>query len=86
MTDTQPAPAEPSTPPSGIPPMGGAAGSGSLRDYFSNWMARVRAGDTGALPVIARASAEPTMMVMTMSSADQCPNMRGPLRRSSARP
>ena len=41
---------------------------------------------SGALPVMARASADPTMMVTTMSRADQCPNMRGPLMRSRISP
>jgi len=48
MTDTHPAPAAPTA-----APKAAASGSGSFRDYVSNWLARVRAGDTGALPVIA---------------------------------
>jgi D-xylose transport system permease protein len=51
MTDSNPAPQSSESGPAPIPAIVPAAGS--LKDYVSNWIARVRAGDTGALPVIA---------------------------------
>jgi D-xylose transport system permease protein len=51
MTDSNPAPQASESGPAPIPAIVPAAGS--LKDYVSNWIARVRAGDTGALPVIA---------------------------------
>jgi len=51
MTDTNPAPQN-GAPPS-IPTVAGLSSASTLGDYFNNWIVRVRAGDTGALPVIA---------------------------------
>ena len=51
MTDSNPAPQASESGPAPIPAIVPAAGS--LKDYVNNWIARVRAGDTGALPVIA---------------------------------
>lgn len=50
MTDTKPA----DTPaPAPIPVVAGITSSSTMGEYFSNWIVRIRAGDTGALPVIA---------------------------------
>ena len=50
-----PTPASPASTPgsSSIPAVAGLSDSGTLRDYFNNWLARLRAGDTGAMPVVA---------------------------------
>jgi len=50
-----PTPASPASAPgsSSIPAVAGLSDSGTLRDYFNNWLARLRAGDTGAMPVVA---------------------------------
>lgn len=54
MADTNSAaPETGSAPATPIPTIAGISENSSLRDYFVNWIARVRAGDTGALPVIA---------------------------------
>ncbi|HEX4298897.1 MAG TPA: sugar ABC transporter permease [Devosia sp.] len=59
MTDNQPA-ATPTPAPEaaallggGIPEAAAITSSSTLTEYFRNWLVRVRAGDTGALPVIA---------------------------------
>ncbi|HVW91884.1 MAG TPA: sugar ABC transporter permease [Devosia sp.] len=52
MTNTDPVSNTPPATP-GIPTVAGLSGSSTLGDYFRNWGSRVRAGDTGALPVIA---------------------------------
>ena len=51
MTDSNPAPQANGSGPAPIPAI--IPATGSFNDYVSNWIARVRAGDTGALPVIA---------------------------------
>jgi len=53
MTDTNPVPNGDQTPPATpIPAIAGLSSSSTLGDYFRNWIVRVRAGDTGVLPVI----------------------------------
>ena len=52
---TDPTPASPASGPanSPIPAVAGLSNASTLRDYFNNWLARLRAGDTGAMPVVA---------------------------------
>jgi D-xylose transport system permease protein len=52
MTDTNPAPQGEPTPAAPIPNVAGLTSASTLGDYFNNWIIRVRAGDTGVLPVI----------------------------------
>ena len=51
MTDTNPTPSNPGSGPAPIAAI--VPTTGTLGEFFTNWIARVRAGDTGALPVIA---------------------------------
>ena len=51
MTNTNPAPQASESGPAPIPAI--VPATGNFSDYATNWIARVRAGDTGALPVIA---------------------------------
>ena len=53
MADPNPAPQVGTPPAAAIPTVTALPTAGTLRDAFSNWIARVRAGDTGALPVVA---------------------------------
>jgi len=53
MADTNPAPNGDQTPPAApIPVVAGLSSTSTLGDFFNNWIIRVRAGDTGVLPVI----------------------------------
>ena len=52
MTDSHPAPPPQASTPAPVPNVARLTSASTLSEYFSNWLARVRAGDTGALPVI----------------------------------
>jgi len=53
MADSNPAPNGDQTPPAApIPVVAGLSSTSTLGDFFNNWIIRVRAGDTGVLPVI----------------------------------
>ncbi len=50
MTDSKPSDTPPPAP---VAAAAAVTGTDSFGEYFRNWMSRIRAGDTGALPVIA---------------------------------